>query len=127
MPAKKSAPAKKKAPGASYYSSVRSATWAYTADKFTEVVYLWRQWLALVKKKEATASVAWKALFRRRLLARVAKIKEAACKKKKWKTPACKTFKVKVARDRAAAKRKAAAGYERQRVRPPSRMSWTKD
>lgn len=30
--------------GAAYYNAVRSATWAYTAASFTEVVGLWRRW-----------------------------------------------------------------------------------
>jgi len=36
--------AKKNLLGAAYYNSVRSATWAYTAASFTEVVSLWRRW-----------------------------------------------------------------------------------
>ncbi|MFH2009648.1 MAG: S16 family serine protease [bacterium] len=105
-----------KAAGASYYSAVRSATWAYTADKFTEVVYLWRQWLELLKKKEATARVAWSMLFRKRFQARLALIQEAACLRKKWKTPACKTLKVKLTRERAAAKKQAAAEKRRKQA-----------
>jgi len=36
--------AKNKHLGAAYYNAVRSATWAYTASSFTEVVNLWRRW-----------------------------------------------------------------------------------
>lgn len=36
--------AAKKLLGAAYYNAVRSATWAYTASSFTEVVSLWRRW-----------------------------------------------------------------------------------
>ncbi len=36
--------AKEKLFGAAYYNAVRSATWAYTAASFTEVVGLWRRW-----------------------------------------------------------------------------------
>jgi ubiquitin len=36
--------AKKKLMGAAYYNAVRSATWAYTASSFTEVVSIWRRW-----------------------------------------------------------------------------------
>jgi WD40 repeat protein len=34
----------KKLMGAAYYNAVRSATWAYTAASFTEVVSIWRRW-----------------------------------------------------------------------------------
>ncbi len=36
--------AKKNLTGAAYYNAVRSATWAYTAASFTEVVSIWRRW-----------------------------------------------------------------------------------
>jgi hypothetical protein len=98
---------KQKTPGAAFYSAVRSATWAYTASKFTGVADLWRQWMDIVRKQRMQAYAKWRALMikRRAMLQRA--IKKEACKKKKWKGADCRKLKAQIKREEAAEKRKA--------------------
>ena len=128
--------AKAGASGAAYYAAVRSATWAYTAAKFTDVVYLWKQWLALVTKRMATARLGFRALIMKRLQLRLRGRQEATCKKEKWKRPACKKLQATIKREKAAeklqkaiAKRKTAAekrkkAAEKKRAEQCKKRQW---
>jgi hypothetical protein len=104
---------KKNLMGASWYGAVRSATWAHTAANHSEIIYLFREWMKLVKRQVRTAYMEMRKKFYARMhrlrLIRARKAAEAKCKTKKWKGVECRKLKAKMRREAAEKKRKAAA------------------
>ncbi|MBU1536529.1 hypothetical protein KKF84_14485, partial [Myxococcota bacterium] len=94
--------------GAAYYSAVRAATWAYTAGKFTDVAWLWRQWNNLVAKNQSQSLRLFKAILEKRRAHQKMLEEKKACEKTKFKSKPCKTLKVKLDKERAAMKKKIA-------------------
>ncbi len=101
------AAAKAEHPGAAYYSAVRSATWAYTAQKFTDVVYLWKKWITLVKKEQRSARGKFLRLLKRRIAEKKRQALEKQCKKERYKSARCKRLRTELAKARKAARREA--------------------
>jgi hypothetical protein len=98
--------AKEGKPGAAYYSAVRSATWAYTAEKFTDVVYLWNQWTALVKARQKRAKSQFMALLRKRRQRMAQMKKKKECKKNRWKGKECRKLKALLRKRKKAEKQR---------------------
>jgi hypothetical protein len=95
----------KKKLGAAYYSAVRSATWAYTAEKFTDVIYLWQQWIKLVKKESKKARARFIELLKKRRAALKKSAQKRGCEKKEWKGSDCRKLKRKLRRQKQLRKR----------------------
>lgn len=109
-----------KQPGAAYYSAARAASWAFTAQQFLGIAYLWRQWVNLLQKEEGTAKAKLEAIMRLRLQAAVRSRQEAECVKGGWKTPACRALRAQMKRE-AAERRKAEQGTKATTPRPGAR------
>lgn len=107
--------------GAAYYTAVRSATWAYTAAHFTDVLYLFRKWFKLVRKEARTARVKFMRLMAARIAARRRSRREAECKKHRWHSAPCKALRRKLRRERAQKRRAAKAAARRRRQRSAQR------
>ncbi len=95
--------------GAAYYSAVRSATWAYTAEKFTDVAWLWRQWNELAMKNQAKSHKLFMDILRKRREVQQMLAEKKECEKSKFKSPRCKALKKRLDKERAEMKKQLAA------------------